>query len=142
MFSKLLHSPSTHAQFIRYAFVAGIGLVADFGTVIFTKQVLGFHYLIAAVCGFTVGLVITYILSNKAVFGAPKGDRRKLFILFALVGIVGLGILSVLMWILTGGLGINYIFSKALATIAVFLWNFFARKSLYKDQAKELPYEL
>lgn len=138
---KLLRSNSTHAQMFRYAFVAGFGLVVDFGTVIFTKQILGWHYLVAACAGFGLGLIVTYVLSNLMVFGQPKGDKRKLFVTFALIGVIGLGILNLLMWGLTGGLGLNYIVSKALATIVVFMWNFFARKSLYKD-AEELPYEL
>ncbi len=138
----LLHGDSTFAQLFRYAFVAGFGLVVDFGTVIFTKQALHFHYLVAAICGFMLGLVVTYILSNMVVFGAPKGNKTKLFLLFGLVGLVGLGILSVLMWLFTGILGVNYIVSKALATVVVFLWNFFARKSLYRDDVKDLPYEL
>ncbi len=141
MIKNILTSSSTHAQFIRYGFVAGLGLVVDFGTVIFTKQVLGFHYLLAACAGFVLGLIVTYILSNMVVFGKPKGDRRKLFAIFALIGLVGLGILNLLMWGLTGGLGLNYILSKALATVVVFMWNFFARKRLY-EEAEELPYEL
>lgn len=126
----------------RYAFVAGLGLMVDFGTVIFAKQLLGLHYLVAACAGFLLGLIVTYILSNSLVFGQPKGDKRKLFILFALIGLVGLGILNLIMWALTGGIGLNYIVSKALATVVVFMWNFFARKSLYKEDAKQLPYEL
>jgi len=139
--ATLLKGSQTHAQFIRYGFVAAVGLVIDFGTVIFTKQILGLHYLLAACAGFILGLVVTYILSNKLVFGPPKGDAHRLFILFAIIGVIGLGILSLLMWIMTGKLGINYIASKALATIVVFMWNFFARKSLYKEAAA-LPYEL
>lgn len=138
---SLAVSNKIHAQFFRYGFVAAFGLVIDFGTVIFTKQVLDFHYLLAACAGFILGLIVTYTLSNKLVFGAPKGNKRKLFLLFALIGVIGLGILNLLMWILTGQLGINYIVSKALATIVVFAWNFLARKSLYTD-AEELPYEL
>lgn len=141
MIRKLLRSGSTHAQMFRYAFVASFGLIVDFGTIIFTKQVLGLHYLLAACAGFVLGLIVTYALSNLVVFGKPKGDKRKLFIIFALIGVVGLGILNLLMWAMTGLLGINYIVSKALATIVVFMWNFFARKSLYRD-AEELPYEL
>lgn len=142
--NKLLRNSSTLAQMFRYGFVAGFGLLIDFGTVIFTREVLGFHYLLAATSGFMLGLVCTYTLSNLLVFGQPKGDRRKLFLLFGLIGLIGLGILNLLMWGLTGGLGINYIISKALATIVVFMWNFFARKSLYKDEpeVEQLPYEL
>jgi putative flippase GtrA len=144
LINTLLHGTSTFAQMFRYGFVAGFGLVVDFGTVIFTKQVLHFHYLIAACCGFLLGLVVTYTLSNVLVFGKPKGDQRKLFILFGVIGLVGLGILNLLMWIMTGWFGVNYILSKALATIVVFMWNFFARKTLYKDEpaVESLPYEL
>jgi putative flippase GtrA len=137
----LLKGSQTHAQLFRYAFVAVFGLIIDFATVIFTKQVLHFHYLIAACCGFILGLIVTYILSNKVVFGQPKGDQRKLFLLFALIGLVGLALLNLLMWVLTGKFGLNYIVSKALATIVVFMWNFLARKRLYVE-AEELPYEL
>lgn len=141
---SLLHGSSTFAQMFRYGFVAGFGLVVDFGTVIFTGEVLGFHYLLAATSGFLLGLIVTYYLSNKLVFGQPKGDKRKVFILFAVIGLIGLIILNLLMWLLTGGLGINYIISKALATIVVFMWNFFARKALYKaePEVKQVPYEL
>ena len=138
---QLLKGSSTHLQMFRYAFVAGFGLVVDFGTVILVKQLLGLHYLLAACAGFLLGLVVTYFLSNLLVFGEPKGDKRKLFLIFGLIGLIGLGILNILMWGLTGGLGLNYIISKALATIVVFTWNFYARKTLYKE-ARQLPYEL
>lgn len=141
MIKRLLCDSSTQAQMFRYGFVAFFGLAIDFGAVIFTKEILHLHYLIAACGGFILGLIVTYILSNKLVFGAPKANRGKIFLLFSLIGLVGLAILNLLMWFFTGGLGINYIVSKGLATIVVFMWNFFARKSLFKE-AKELPYEL
>jgi putative flippase GtrA len=136
MIEKILHHDTTQ-QFVKYAFVAGGGLVIDFGTVIFTKQILHFHYLVAACCGFLLGLIFTYFFSNKFVFGMPKGDQKKVFVLFGIVGLVGLGLLNLIMWILTGNLGVNYIVAKALATIVVFVWNFFARRSLFHDEDLE-----
>lgn len=142
MLDDLLRSSRTHAQFIRYFLIAAIGLVFDFATVIFTKEVLHFYYLIAACSGFVLGLIITYVLSNKLVFGKPKDSTSKAFLLFGIIGLVGLGILNLLMWIFTSELGVNYIASKALATVVVFIWNFFARRTLYDPQEIELPYEL
>lgn len=135
--SSLL-SRTVARQFARYFAVAGAGLIVDFGTVIFTKQVLGLYYLLAVCCGFILGLIFTYIFSNKFVFGAPKGDHKKVFLLFGIVGLVGLGILNILMLILTGWLGINYIIAKAAATIVVFAWNFLARRTLFKEEEQEL----
>lgn len=121
-------------QFIRYFGVALVGYVFDFGSLIFFKQVLNVHYLIAATIGFTIGLAVTYVLSNKYVFGESKFKSKKAdFIAFALIGVVGLGALNLLMWLLTGGFHVNYIISKIAATVVVYVWNFFARRALYKN---------
>lgn len=122
-----------HIQLVRYFSVALIGLVVDFGLVIFTKEILGLYYLASICIGFICGLFVTYILSNMFVFGQPKTSPKTLFFFFGVIGIVGLGILNLLVFLFTDIVGINYIISKAIATIAVFMWNFFARRSLYHD---------
>ncbi len=122
-------------QFIRYFGVALVGYVFDFGTMILLHELLHIHYLVAATCGFVIGLLVVYILSNKYVFGKSKIKSRSAeFGLFALIGLVGLGVLNLLMWIFTDYFLINYIISKIIATIFVYMWNFFARRSLYHDQ--------
>lgn len=127
---RLIH---TSRQLVRYGMAALLGLLIDIGVVIFAKEVLGLGYLIAITLGFLLGLIATYILSNKYVFGKSKVNKGTEIALFAFVGVVGLIILDLLVWIMTGKLGLNYIVSKAVATIAVFLWNFFARRSLYHN---------
>ncbi len=119
-------------QFIKYFGVAGIGYVVDFGTMILCKEFFHLHYLVSATLGFILGLIVVYILSGRYVFGKSKlSSRRSEFIVFALIGVVGLVILNLLMWVLTGGLHVDYILSKVLATVIVYAWNFFARRALY-----------
>jgi len=142
MFKELLTSTKTHAQLFRYFFVAGIGLIVDFSFVVICKELLDIYYLVAVAIGFISGLVVTYLLSNRFVFGAPKGSQLKSFVLFGVIGLVGLFILSVLVWVMAGKLGINYLIAKCLATIVVFLWNFIARRTLYDPEEIDLPYEL
>ena len=121
-------------QFARYFGVAGIGYVFDFGTLLVLHELLHVHYLIAAATGFIVGLVVLYVLSNLYVFKDSKIKSKSLeFGIFALIGVIGLGILSVSMWILTGLLGINYLLSKIVGTIFVYTWNFFARRAMYHN---------
>lgn len=125
-------------QFIGYLAVAFVGLGFDFGTLVFLREVIGTHYLLAAVSGFTVGLIVNYLLSVRYVFSDPKIKSHAInFGLFGLIGVVGLGILTLLMWALTDGLHINYVLSKIAATLFVYMWNFFARRGLYRqtDQA-------
>ncbi len=121
-------------QLFRYAAFAAIGLFFDYGTLIFLKQVIGLHYLLSVGGGFIVGLIITYLLSNKYVFGQPKGQHKLIFTLFGIIGIGGLLILDLLEWVLTGKLGLNYIVSKTIATVFVFIWNFFARRALFENR--------
>ena len=125
---------SLATQFIKYFGAALVGYVVDFGTLIFFKEVLNVHYLLSASAGFILGLVVVYIISNRYVFGESKlKSKTNEFILFAVIGIVGLGILNLVMWLLTSGLHVNYLASKILATVVVYSWNFFARRSMYHN---------
>jgi len=121
-------------QFIKYFSAALTGYVVDFGLLIICKELLHLHYILAAVIGFVAGLTVVYILSNKYVFGMSKiKSRTAEFSVFAVIGLVGLLLLTLLMWLLTDLANINYIISKVVATVIVYMWNFFARKSLYHD---------
>lgn len=121
-------------QLTRYFMVAAVGLVFDFATLITLTEMFGVNYLLAAVIGFLIGLTINYLLSTRYVFKNSKIKSRYIeFGLYAVVGLIGLGILSASMWLLTDILHIHYIFSKCLATVIVYLWNFFGRKAMYSD---------
>ncbi len=121
-------------QFTKYFGVASIGYIIDFGTMVLCKEVFQLNYLLAATIGFILGLIVVYVLSSRYVFGESRlQSRRSEFALFALIGLVGLGILNMLMWMLTGGLHIDYMLSKILATVVVYAWNFFARRALYHN---------
>lgn len=121
-------------QFMKYFSVALIGYVVDFGLLIFCKELLDFHYILAAIIGFIAGLIVVYALSSRYVFGTSKIQSRTAeFSIFAVIGVVGLLLLTALMWVLTDLAQVNYVFSKIIATVIVYMWNFFARKSLYHD---------
>jgi putative flippase GtrA len=120
-------------QFTRYFGVAMVGLVADFGTLVFLHDALHMYYLLAAAGGFTCGLLVNYALSSRYVFRNSKLSSRTVeFLLFGAVGLVGLGILSVSMWALVSLLGVQYLLAKCLATVVVYIWNFLGRKAMYK----------
>lgn len=121
-------------QFIKYFGVALVGLVVDFGMLVFLHDVVHAHYLVAAAGGFIAGLAVNYALSSKYVFKNSKLKSRTLeFVMFGVVGLIGLGVLSLSMWLLVSVLGIQYLIAKCLATVVVYIWNFVGRKALYND---------
>ena len=125
-------------EFLRYAVVGGIAFLADFGTLVavqelFLKGTAGGVY-IATACGFVVGLAVNYALSLWFVFTQKKdrGKGRSLgaFLVFGVVGLLGLGWTELGMWVGVALLGWNYRIVKILVTGAVLVWNYLGRKIL------------
>lgn len=119
---------------MKYFWVALVGYLVDLGLLIILHSGLGVHYLVSASVGFIGGLVLVYAISRRYVFGESKLINRKHEVsLFVIIGLVGLGILGLLMWLLVDHLNADYIVAKLLSTAVVYLWNFFARRALYVD---------
>lgn len=130
-FSELLLAPTDNGllQFGRYCLVGGVATVVDWGCLYIAER-LGLHYLMAAVIGFLGGLVCNYTLSKFMVFNAEtaKLDPRREFLAYGAIGVVGLLLTLVFMYIMTEWLHIYFMISKVVATVLVLFWNFLARK--------------
>jgi putative flippase GtrA len=120
-----------YIQFFRYGFVSMAALAVDFAGLVILKEYAHLNYLVAASVSFLAGLGVNYALSTRWVFrGSRPMSQRYEFLLFALIGLAGLGMTDTIMWILTSGLGLFYALSKVTATVTVYFWNFGARKKL------------
>ena len=128
---KLLkdQTDKTKIQMFRYLFVGGAAFIVDFLSLFVLTDFFGIYYLISAAIAFILGLVANYLLSISWVFNKRKLNKRHIeFGVFALIGIVGLGLNEVFIWFFTQDLQIYYQMSKILAAVIILLWNFFARK--------------
>lgn len=120
---------STLLQLFRYTIVGGFSFLIDFGTLFALTEYFNIHYLFSAGIAFILGLIVNYFLSVKWVFNSTVMKNRLLeFLLFALIGLVGLGLNELFLWILTDLFFIYYLLSKIITTVVVYFWNFFARK--------------
>lgn len=124
-------------QLFRYTFVGGFAFLVDFGTLFLLTEFLKIHYLISAGIAFIFGLIVNYFLSIKWVFNSRVMENRLLeFLLFTLIGFIGLLLNELFLWILTDILLIYYLLSKIITTIIVYFWNFFLRKLLLFNKKK------
>jgi putative flippase GtrA len=115
---------------IRYGVVGLVAFCADFAILYLCKAIFGMHYLIAAAFGFCAGLLINYILSIKWVFSYRKIKNPKTeLLIFAFIGLMGLLINEMAMYVFTGLLLFHYLYSKVAATVIVFFWNFIVRRA-------------
>jgi putative flippase GtrA len=118
-------------EFVRYLLVGGFAFVCDTTTLFSLTQFLKVNYLISAPIGFAIGTLVNYVLSRKWVFQrrTVKSTTTEMTI-FTLIGVVGLGLNELILWIFQAKLGIYYLFAKGVSGVTVFMWNFGARKVL------------
>lgn len=124
--------PNLFVTFCKYLVAGGMGFLLDFSALYLLFNVLGMHYLVAATIAFTVGLIFVYLTSNKWVFEERRMEERQVleFTLFAIIGVVGLGLTVLFMWILVDMGGLYPLIAKLITTGLVLCWNFGARKYL------------
>jgi putative flippase GtrA len=127
-------------EFSRYVLVGGGAFLVDISVLELTLRYL-FHdlavtgILLATASGFIAGLICNYTFSCIFVFqkidARAKRHKTRSFILFAIIGVIGLGLTILLM-----RLGIflvspdQYIAIKIFVTGVVLMWNYLARKIL------------
>lgn len=122
---------NTLLQLFRYTFVGGFAFIIDFGTLFVLTEYFHIYYLISAAIAFIIGLIINYFLSVKWVFNSRSVENKLLeFTLFTLIGLVGLSLNELFIWMLTDIFLIYYLLSKIITALIVYSWNFFARKFL------------
>ena len=120
---------NTYIQFFRSTFVGAISTLADMGLLYILTDFAHIHYLISTALGFILGTIINYILSIFWVFKDKKlKNKTAEFIIFSVIGAIGLLLNELFMWLFTDIAGLYYLISKIISTIIVFLFNFLTRK--------------
>lgn len=117
------------AQFMKFGIVGVIAFVIDYGFMVLLTEVFSVPYLISTTVSFIISVIFNYFASMRFVF-KRKDDmsRRREFIIFVVLSIIGLIINDVFMWLMVDFLYIDYRLSKIVVTFIVAVWNFVTRK--------------
>ena len=113
-----------------YGLVSMLALASDCGLLLVLVW-LGANYLVASMLSFSAGMVISYLLNVRFVFA----DRRRALrdsetVGFFVVGVAGLALTQVLLYVFVSRLGLVVAVAKIPTTAIVFLFNFLSRRSL------------
>lgn len=118
------------AQFMKFGVVGVIAFCIDYGILALLTEVFGVNYLVSATISFTVSVVFNYVASMRYVFTHKEGmSKRREFIIFVVLSVIGLGINNLCMWAGVELFGIHYLITKIGATAIVMVWNFVTRKN-------------
>ena len=132
MIRRLLkdNTGSFWVQLVRYG-ISGLGAtLVDFTMLTVLTECFGEKLLLLwTAIAFISGLTVTYLLSTNWVFNAHRFKSKAAEIsIFVGIGIVGLGLTELLMWIFATKIDLHYLISKIIAGTTVFIWNFTAKK--------------
>jgi putative flippase GtrA len=117
-------------ELARYFVASAAALGVDFGLYKLGLG-LGWSYLLAALLGFCAGAVVAYVASVRWVFNARAVRNAGLeFGLFVAVGVAGLLLTELLLWLAIGKLGLPPLAAKLGTSGVVFAFNFVLRKVL------------
>lgn len=128
---KLMLGKTDHVlvQLFRYFVVSGLSLVIDFCTLFLFTDLLRIHYLVSSVLSYSIGLLLNYYISVNWVFGSRTyADRRKEFTIFVAIGIAGLGINTLVMWVCTGLFSLYYLAARVISAAIGYTWKYAARR--------------
>lgn len=117
------------AQFMKFGVVGVIAFVIDYGLLALLTELFGINYLVSATISFTASVVFNYVTSMRYVFTHKEGmSRRREFVIFVVLSVIGLLINNGCMWAGVELLGVHYLLTKIVATAIVMIWNFVTRK--------------
>lgn len=117
------------AQFMKFGVVGVIAFVIDYGLLALLTELFGINYLVSATVSFTASVVFNYVASMRYVFTHKEGmSRRREFVIFVVLSVIGLLINNGCMWAGVELLGVHYLLTKIVATAIVMIWNFVTRK--------------
>ena len=117
------------AQFMKFGIVGVIAFLIDYGLMVALTEFFGVPYLISNTISFTVSVVFNYVASMRYVFERRDDmSRRREFIIFVVLPIIGLILNDLFMWLFVSVWLIDYRIAKIIVTVLVAIWNFVTRK--------------
>ncbi|MGN0072954.1 MAG: GtrA family protein [Coriobacteriales bacterium] len=127
-------------QMLRFAAVGLSAFALDY-VLFMVLHMFGMSYLIANIISYTLSTVYNFVLSMRFVFSGKSGQSRlQQFVIFLVLGLVGLGLNELYLWLLVDFCHIAPAISKLVAAFLVTIFNFITRKIFLEDRApKEEP---
>ena len=118
-------------KIIKYFLVGSIAALADLILFYIYAKLLSYNYQLVAFFSFIIATFLNYILSIKYVFKSEIKHPKKIEItLIYLISGIAIIVNQISLYVLVEYIAVDLVFSKILATITTFLWNFIMRKNI------------
>lgn len=113
-------------KFIKFGIVGFSGLFIDFGFTYLCKEKFKIQKYVSNAIGFTMAATFNYIFNRIWTFKSKNPDIIIEYSEFILISIIGLGINSLILYLIINRFKLNFYISKIFAIIVTTIWNFLA----------------
>jgi len=121
-----LFSKAILLKLIKFGIVGFSGMIVDFGITIICKEKLKIQKYVSNAIGFTVAASTNWLLNRIWTFASNNPQILSEYLLFLGVSVIGLGINTLILWLLTDKVRLNFYLSKVAAIGITTIWNFLA----------------
>lgn len=139
-------------QILRFGVVGFISFFIDFAVYGISANIIGIHYLIAGVLGFTVSVIANYYLSMHFVFESRDDiSKRREFTVFVILSLIGAGVNELILFVCIDLVYSNWpwlqswcsvklanLAAKVAATGIVMVYNFVTRKIFLEKKEEKV----
>ncbi|NVN95666.1 MAG: GtrA family protein [Bacteroidetes bacterium] len=105
--------------------VGASGVIVDFGFTYLCKEILKLQKYLANAIGFTLAASSNYIFNRIWTFHSLNPEIGIEYSKFLLISLIGLGINTLILWLLVSKYNKKFYVSKLFAIGIVTVWNFF-----------------
>ncbi len=112
-------------KFVKFGVVGASGVLVDFGFTFLCKELIKIPKYVSNAIGFTIAASTNYLLNRVWTFHSQNPEIAIEYVHFLLVSLIGLGINTLILWILVSKFKKNFYVSKLFAIAVVTVWNFF-----------------
>lgn len=113
-------------KFIKFGVVGFSGMIVDFGVTFLCKEKLRIQKYVSNALGFTVAATTNWMLNRIWTFSSNNPQILGEYVRFFGVSLIGLGINTLILWLLTDKIKWNFYISKVGAIGITTIWNFLA----------------
>jgi putative flippase GtrA len=113
-------------KFVKFGVVGFTGMLVDFGLTYLLKEKVKIHKYVANACGFMTAASTNYILNRIWTFHSNNPHIMVEYGHFIFISAIGLGINSLILWMLVSKYNKPFYTSKLIAIAITTIWNFAA----------------
>ena len=119
-------SKTFYLKFLKFAVVGFSGLLIDFGFTYLFKEVFKVQKYLANAIGFIIAASSNYLLNRIWTFQSTNSNIAFEYSEFIVISLIGLGINTLILWLLVSKYKLNFYLAKVFAIAVVTIWNFLA----------------